>query len=133
MKNSELWSDIPKDKQKLLDLIFSDLEVEHKNFYEELDGDYWLARIVQRKKTLEEFVEKYIMTLDITDPDKQYKEALLSILADCFDDFIYQELESSEFHRRVYDFFNAIEDVKIVRLKKGHPDFEMVWEMLINQ
>ena len=118
-----MWVNVPQEKQELVDKVVEDLPVSKINLYEFLDSDEYLPVLIRNQVTMEKYINAVTDYLDAEDETRVLRNLFLSIYISIF---TQEKYDHQDYIMKIYEFFNALEDIEYSILNKSHDDFEMV-------
>jgi len=118
-----MWVNVPQEKQELVDKVVEDLLVSKINLYEFLDSDEYLPLLIRNQVTMEKYINAVTDYLDAEDETRVLRNLFLSIYISIF---TQEKYDHQDYIMKIYEFFNALEDIEYSILNKSHDDFEMV-------
>lgn len=118
-----MWVNVPQEKQELVDKVVEDLPVSKINLYEFLDSDDYLPLLIRNQVTMEKYINSVTDYLDAEDETRVLRNLFLSIYISIF---TQEKYDHQDYIMKIYEFFNALEDIEYSILNKSHDDFEMV-------
>jgi len=118
-----MWVNVPQEKQELVDKVVEDLPVSKINLYEFLDSDEYLPLLIRNQVTMEKYINAVTNYLDAEDETRVLRNLFLSIYISIF---TQEKYDHQDYIMKIYEFFNALEDIEYSILNKSHDDFEMV-------
>ena len=118
-----MWVNVPQEKQELVDKVVEDLLVSKINLYEFLDSDEYLPLLIRNQVTMEKYINGVTNYLDAEDETRVLRNLFLSIYISIF---TQEKYDHQDYIMKIYEFFNALEDIEYSILNKSHDDFEMV-------
>ena len=118
-----MWVNVPQEKQELVDKVVEDLPVSKINLYEFLDSDKYLPLLIRNQVTMEKYINAVTEYLDAEDETRVLRNLFLSIYISIF---TQEKYDHQDYIMKIYEFFNALEDIEYSILNKSHDDFEMV-------
>lgn len=118
-----MWVNVPQEKQELVDKVVEDLPVSKINLYEFLDSDEYLPLLIRNQVTMEKYINGVTNYLDAEDETRVLRNLFLSIYISIF---TQEKYDHQDYIMKIYEFFNALEDIEYSILNKSHDDFEMV-------
>jgi hypothetical protein len=118
-----MWVNVPQEKQELVDKVVEDLLVSKINLYEFLDSDDYLPLLIRNQVTMEKYINAVTDYLDAKDETRVLRNLFLSIYISIF---TQEKYDHQDYIMKIYEFFNALEDIEYSILNKSHDDFEMV-------
>jgi len=118
-----MWVNVPQEKQELVDKVVEDLPVSKINLYEFLDSDEYLPLLIRNQVTMEKYINAVTDYLDAEDETRVLRNLFLSIYISIF---TQEKYDHQDYIMKIYEFFNALEDIEYSILNKSHDDFEMV-------
>jgi hypothetical protein len=118
-----MWVNVPQEKQELVDKVVEDLPLSKINLYEFLDSDDYLPLLIRNQVTMEKYINAVTDYLDAEDETRVLRNLFLSIYISIF---TQEKYDHQDYIMKIYEFFNALEDIEYSILNKSHDDFEMV-------